>query len=318
MWDRRLMTSVKVVVTGAGGFVCSQITCALAEAGYETIAVDRFFKTKTLKRLSGLCRCFTGPIPEILAEIQDVKPLVVIHGAALTTLPETLGITKAEHFYINSELLTTTLRWARESGASKFLFLSSMGVFDPSDGPLQNGLLTELAQPSNKGAYGAAKRANELMTSASAEVGFQTLSIRLGNVFGPNETSRDSRQVLSLISRLITQSECNEIIELKTPNALREWCWLPDLADCIVNLIAQPFYQTGDVIHAGSPPIIEDLELARAVSERLGNNKIKCPPDPHPIVRPPMGHAVASAFDNAIWTPIESALDQLIPERKLI
>lgn len=312
------MTRGTVVVTGAGGFVCSEITRALAEAGFETIAVDRSFQTNALNRLSGLCRCFTGPIPEVLTEIQDVKPLVVIHGAALTTLPETLGITKADHIYINSELLTTTLRWARKSSASKFLFLSSMGVFDPSDGPLQNGLLTEIAQPSNNEAYGAAKRANELLTSASSEASFQTLSIRLGNVFGPNETCRDSRQVVSLVSRLIAQFECHEIIELQTPNALREWCWLPDLADCIVNLIAQPFYPPGGVIHAGSPPIIGDLILARAVSKRLGNHEINCRPDPHPIVRPPMGHRIASAFDDAIWTPIESALDQLILERKLI
>ena len=310
------MSRGKVVVTGAGGFVCSEIICALARAGFEPIAVDRSFQAAFAERLAGLCRV-TGAIPEVLSELQEAAPLAVIHGAALTTVPDRLGITKADHVALNSELLTATLRWARQNGAAKFVFLSSMGVFGPSDGPPQNGLLTEMARPSRIDAYGAAKRAGELLTSASAEVEFQTLSIRLGNVFGPHETARDSRQVLSLISRLVANAQCHDLIKLETPHAPREWCWLPDLADCIVNLIAEPFSQIGAVIHAGTPPIIEDLALARAVSMRVGNPQISFSPEPHALVRAPMGHSIASAFDRLTWTPIALALDQLIPERTL-
>ena len=134
------------------------------------------------------------------------RPAAVIHGAAITTEPEAAGLSRAAHIRANVEMTAMALDAARGAGAARFAFLSSMGVFAPNDGPAAGGRLTEAAVPSAGCPYAAAKRAGEAMTAAAAEPGFETLSLRLGNVLGTYEARRATRAHLSLAGRMPPRS----------------------------------------------------------------------------------------------------------------
>ncbi len=306
------MTHGPVLVTGAGGFVCSEIAVALVAAGFPVVAVDQSFDAPTRARLTDV-DLVEGELPDVLTRLADLAPASVIHGAAITAAPEQLGVTRAAHIRRNIEMHTAVLDHARAAGAERFLFLSSMGVFDAGDGPAPGDMFTEGTTPTARCAYCAAKRAGEWLTASAAEAGFATLSLRLGNIVGRHEAARPSRQVLCLVSRMLAAARADGTITVETPHARREWAWLPDLASGIARLI-EDLPETGaDVLHAGSPPVQSDLDLARAIADRLDGAILRTLPQPHMPIRPPMASGLASVFDTIRWTPMDRVLDQLIP-----
>ena len=306
------MTAPVVLITGAGGFVCSTIASALAKAGWSVIAMDRAFDAETADRLGGMERV-EGPLPQGLQALEDRALDAVIHGAAITAPPEALGLSRADHLAANIEPLMAALTLARRSDAERFLFLSSMGVFSPDDGPTPGGLVTEATMPTATCAYCVAKRVGEMLTAAAQEPGFQTLSLRLGNICGPHERSRQSRPYLSRLRQMTLAAETGRVIAVAAPDDLREWAWLPDLATGIAALMRAPFGEA-PVLHAGSPPAITDLDLARAVAARRPGVTIDSVPLTREKARPPMGSAVQSPFSALPWTPVAMMLDQLLPQ----
>ena len=302
------MSADAILVTGAGGFVCSEVVLALARAGRDVIATDRAFDAATTSRLAGIRR-IEAPFETAMGLLGELRPQAVVHGAALTSGPEALGMSRAAHVCANIGMTARALEAARGAGAARVLFLSSMGVFAPDDGPVRDGRTTEAALPSAGCPYAAAKRAGELIVAAAAEVGFEALSLRIGNVFGPHERARPSRQHLCLAARMRAEAAAGAITP-PAPGAPREWAWLPDLADGIAALMAAPW--AAPLLHAGTPPVCTDGALAGMIAARTGA-RVAAPPGPAPALRPPMGSAHAGPMAKIAWTPIESALNRLMP-----
>ena len=305
-----MVTRQPVLVTGAGGFVCSEIAVALATAGHEVLAADAHFDAPTRARLSGVT-LVEGDLPGTLAQ-SGFRPKTVIHGAAITAEPEILGLSRAGHLLRNMDLLTAALDFARTAGAERFLFLSSMGVFDIEDTIDAGQRVTEAIPAHGKCPYAAAKRAGEIVTQAAAEDGFATLSLRLGNIFGPHEAVRETRQHLCLVGRMIAEARETGIITVSTPEALREWAWLPDLAPRIARLATDLPEGLPPALHAGTPPAITDLALARALAERISGTTIRLASPPHARIRPPMGTIEPDVMDSAPWTDLAGALGQML------
>lgn len=308
------MASAPILITGAGGFVCSEIAAALARSGADVIAVDKAFDPETRTRLAGV-RLVEGDLcagmPESVGAVSSI-----IHGAAITSSPECLGISRAEHIRCNTDMLTATLDFARGAGASRFLFLSSMGVFAPDDIP-SDGQFTEATRPTADCAYCAAKQAGEVLAAAAAEPNFTTLSLRLGNIFGPHETVRETRQTPCLVWRMMEEAQADGLISLHTPEAQREWSWLPDLAMGISALIKDLPRFEPHVLHAGTPPVISDLDLARLVAARIPGTTIRLASRPYAQIRPPMASGFKSVLSDVVWTGMRDALDHMMTVRAL-
>ena len=305
------MSAPAVLITGAGGFVCAEFALAFADAGWSVIALDREFDPLSAERLAGVER-IAGPLPQVFEALGDRPIDAVIHGAAITAPPDALGMSRADHLAANIEPLTATLAMARQCRVRTFLFLSSMGVFAPEDGPAPAGLVTEDAIPTADFSYCVAKRTGEMITTAAREPGFQTLSLRLGNICGPGERARASRPYVSRLRGMTLDAEAGGGIAVSTPEALRDWAWLPDLANGIPRLVRDGLGEA-PVLHAGTPPAIKDLDLASAIAARRPGLAIKTARPPHEHVRPPMGSRLQSPFSSIEWTSVEAILDRLVP-----
>lgn len=292
-----------VAITGAGGFVCSEIAVAMAAAGWRVTALDRSFDAAARARLAGLDQV-EADLLAAPGTICGLAPDAVIHGAALTVAPENAGMTRAAHLVANIEMQTRALAEARAAGTARFLFLSSTGVFDTGDGIGQDRL-TENVRPTGQGPYAAAKRAGEEITLAAAEPGFSTLALRLGNIMGPAEAPRPSRPGLSLPHRMAAEASRGPIRSGCT-GASREWAWLPDLAQGIAALVeALPSLQP-EVIHAGMPPVLADAEMARLIAPTAVVDFARTGP-----MRPPMGSIRRSPLSDIAWTPVAEGLARL-------
>ena len=292
-----------VVVTGGGGFVGSGICLAFAQAGFAVVAIDRAFDGTPPHPL---IRHVTTEVTE-LADWPCAVPALVIHGAAITTGPQELGLSAAAHIALNLNAHLHVMQLARRKGAGRFVFLSSTGVFNATDG---DTTLTEAAIPTGTSPYAAAKRAGEIATLAAAEPGFATLSLRLGYIFGPDERLRPTRTHLSLVARMWAQAQTGDRLVVVEGDTRREWAWLPDLARGIVALCRE--MPDSGILHAGTPPVLCDWDLARLIAARHAGAMVVRRGAPAGPVKPPMASILPSPLTSLAWTDMARALDQMI------
>lgn len=297
------------LVTGAGGFIGSALAARLAAEGWEVHATDAAFDAAARARLAR-ASLTEAPLSRALAELDGLRPAAVLHAAAVTAGPAERGQTRAAHLCANTALLLATLDWARERGAARFVFLSSSGVF--GDARHGSAPVDEHSPATATDPYSAAKRAGEILLDGAAEPGFATLSLRLGPVFGPHEAPRPSRPRLSLVARMIAEARAERRITLRTPDARRDWTFLPDLAVAVTDLLARPHALPG-LLHLTSGQILSDRALAGRIARLIPGSEVIDTPDPGaPPPRPPMVSAAAAVLQTRHWTDTDAALDATV------
>jgi len=168
---------VKVLITGATGFIGAPLTAALADAGYQVRAAVR-----------EQCRRSFPPGVDIallqdLAGTVDWTPLVtgmeaVVHLAGIAHVgPETPD---AIYDRVNHLATAALASAAARTGVHKFMFMSSTRA---QAGPASDTPLTESAAPQPTDAYGRSKLAAEAAVCAS---GVPYTILRPALVYGPN------------------------------------------------------------------------------------------------------------------------------------
>ena len=185
---------MKVLVTGAAGFIGAHLTRHLKSQGFDVVAVDRmsdYYSTDLKKlRLSELLHqkvdfrsCDLGDFDEILDLIREIKPETVFHLAAQPGIR--LPLTKYSN-YINDNLLgfQNLLTAVVESEIPNFIYASSSSVYGNSGSSVLSEKNSNLLPISY---YGKTKLINEftadLVVKGSAT---RARGLRFFTVYGPS------------------------------------------------------------------------------------------------------------------------------------
>jgi len=173
---------VRALVTGAAGFIGSNLALELARAGHEVVALDDF----TSANFANL-RDFSGDF--VAADLSDLASWAdrvgsvdaVFHQAAIT---DTTVSDQRRMLRANVEAFRLLLRWAAEHGAARVVYASSAGIY--GDGPVP---MREDAPPRPLNVYAFSKRVMEKAAGdfARAHTGMRVVGLRYFNVFGPGE-----------------------------------------------------------------------------------------------------------------------------------
>jgi UDP-glucose 4-epimerase len=306
-----MKSRLRVLVTGAGGFVGGNIVHVFLEAGSQVVAVDRAFDDAMRDRwLAGW-----GPqIDLIEADTNRLPPVpvtAVIHAAALTAAPEEAGLSAEEHVRANLEPVLDVLAWADQQGVQRTLVLSSDAVFRASPpGPVDE---TVPAQP--LGLYAVAKHAAETLLDTLHEVyGRDVLAVRLGNIYGPHERSRPTRPRVSLVAGMVRDAlHAGEIMVYHQAPA-RDWTFAPDVGRALLALVDAPTVRHA-LYHVTSEQTLTPLEIALAIQTVLPGIHIDVREGTgRPVTR--LGHMSSQRFRREFgfdrWTPFTEGLQAVI------
>jgi UDP-glucose 4-epimerase len=274
--------------------------CAMGDT---VIALDSQFDAATRARLAH-AELVQAPLnADVLATGRQLD--LVIHGAAITTPPEDLGLSAQQHIDMNVGLLRIGLQLALSHGAADFVFLSSSGVFALEDG---GGVHLESTQPTATMPYAQAKRAGEDATSAANSPSLRAISARLGPIYGPHEVTRNSRRIVSQIRRWLDRVASDQPIIVQMPDERRDWTFAPDLPRALDALLGiEP--KIAGIVHLTSAGIVSNLELAHLVASLVDGASIDVEPANQPA-RLPM---VSDRLDLAVlhdWTPLAQGIAQ--------
>ncbi|MEZ4671423.1 MAG: NAD(P)-dependent oxidoreductase [Anaerolineae bacterium] len=307
----------RILVTGAGGFVCSNIIPVLLDYGYHVVALDRAFDASLM---ADWITRWPNEIEVHDAEItaiHSIKADAILHGAAVTAFPEDLNQTPEDNLRANLEPTLVALDWVRQHEVQRAIFVSSSAVFSVSTGEL-----TEDTPTIPRGTYAVAKQTTEtLIQTLHEEYADNVLTVRLGNIYGPNEQSRSSRPRTSTVNTLLNEAQTTGVLTASQDTVARDWTFAPDLGHALHQLLSRPKLNHS-LYNLTSGERLTTLQMAQAIQSVLPHVSLNI-----------LEHAesnTASAkrrgwlsnqrlheetgFDN--WTSFEKAIRQVIAARQ--
>ena len=175
---------MRVLVTGAAGFIGSHVSARLAATGVDVVGLDDLSSGRR-ENLTGIpIRLVEGSIldPAALADATESVDAIV-HLAARPSVPRSIEDPVASH-EANTVGTLRVLEAARALGDVQVIVASSSSVYGSNPTlPKHEGLATLPVSP-----YAASKLATEQYTLAwQKSFGMRTVAFRFFNVFGPRQ-----------------------------------------------------------------------------------------------------------------------------------
>ena len=247
-----------VLVTGAAGFIGSNLTIELVNLGANVIGFDNLFngrienieeiiENKSFKFIKGDIRDFNF----LLEVFEGID--IIYHVAAFTSVPQSVLMPETcNDVNVNGTL--NVLNAARKKDIEKIIYSSSSSVYgDTPTLPKKEDMPRHPISP-----YGASKLACEGYMQAFHKIyGLRTLSLRYFNVFGPRQKDSPYSGVIAIwLGRLLNNKD---LIIFGNGEQSRDFTYVKDVVQA--NLIAAEQSFSGEIINiaAGAPITLSNL-----------------------------------------------------------
>src|SRR5882757_1115304 len=308
MWSGK-----KVLVTGAGGFIGSHLSEALAVAGATTTAMVRYNSGSLIGNLAFIdtdarkaIRVVSGNVEDSDFVYQTVKGQdIVLHLAALIAIPYSY---EAPRTYVRTNIEGTlnVLEAARRYDVARVVHTSTSEVY----GTALRTPIDESHPLQGQSPYSASKiGADKLAESYYRSFGTPVMTLRPFNTFGPRQSAR------AFIPTIISQALERDEIRLGSLTPERDMTFVGDTVAGFMAAAATPGIEgmtfnlgTGKTYSVGwfAKRILELMEVDRPLvldDERL---------------RPALSEVMKLVSDNALarntmgWSPKVSLDDGLL------
>jgi NAD dependent epimerase/dehydratase len=266
----KLGEDLKVLVTGADGFIGSHLTEALARAGHD---VRAFVQYNSLGSWGWLDRCASDLVGEFevlagdIRSLEDVRRAVrgvegVLHLAALIAIPYSYHAPDA---YIDTNITGTlnVLLASRDAGVQRVVHTSTSEVY----GTAQFVPITEEHPLNAQSPYAASKiGADQLAMSFAASFQLPVTVIRPFNTFGPRQSAR--AVIPSIIGQLL--AGVNEL-RIGSTSPTRDFTFV---ADTVTGFIAALLSSkgVGRVANLGTGYEISIGQTVQLIMELVGRD----------------------------------------------
>jgi len=252
----------RVIITGATGFLGTNLVAALDAAGYRDL---RPLSSRDYNLLEQA---------EVRRMMREQKPEVIIHLAALIGGIKANKDRPADFFYRNALMNVMVMHEAWQAGVIKYMTCMG-GCSYPAHAPspireesLWNGYPQQENAP-----YSIAKMiAVPQAAACRTQYGFNAIVLVPGNLYGPNDNynPNDAHVVAALIRKVhdARQRGEREIVAWGTGTPVRDFMYVKDAAAALV--VALEIYNEPEIINISSGVQTTIKELYEMVTELYG------------------------------------------------
>jgi len=218
---------MRILVTGAGGFVGRYVARELAASGHSTVAFDLAFSTPVPEAW----RSLEGDLLDVRrvnAMVSEVRPDACIHLGAMSFVPA--GDRHPERmFAVNVQGTINVLEAFRHHcRAASILVVSSAHVYGSTTG---RSHLSEDSPMAPVSTYAVSKAAADLASLAYAgHYGIHTMSARPNNHTGPGQSVDFVVASLVRQARMIADGKAEPVIKVGNVDSKRDFSDVRDVA----------------------------------------------------------------------------------------
>jgi dTDP-glucose 4,6-dehydratase len=257
---------MRVLITGAAGFLGSHLTDALLSEGHEVLGADNLC-TGSLENLAHLKseRRFSFLEHDICTPF-DPKRVDYVFNFASPASPSDYMRLGIETLLVGSAGTRNVLEIAKKYGA-KFLHASTSECYgDPDEHPQTEEYWGNVNPIGPRSVYDEAKRFSEaLVTAYHRYENVDTRLVRIFNTYGPRLQMNDGR----VISNLLTQAlRGDELTIYGDGSQTRSFCYVSDEIEGILRLSRSDEHAP---VNIGNPTEWTILDCARAVLRVTGS-----------------------------------------------
>jgi dTDP-glucose 4,6-dehydratase len=301
---------MRIVITGAAGFIGSHLSETLLDRGHSVIGIDNLLTgdVANVAHLSG--RDFVlvrhnvtnyinvdGPVDCVFHWASPASPIDYLEWPIPTLKVGALGTHNA-------------LGLAKAKGA-RFVLASTSEVYgDPLEHPQKETYWGNVNPIGPRGVYDEAKRFAEAITMAYHRYhGLDTKIVRIFNTYGPRMRIRDGRAVPNFIAQALKN---DDVTIFGSGQQTRSFCYISDLVRGILALMES---SENDPINIGNPHELSIADMAHLIIKKTGSrSRVVFQPLPvdDPQVRKP---DITRARTLLKWEPkvsLEEGLDSTI------
>lgn len=291
---------MRILVTGAAGFIGSNLSKRFLEEGHEVIGIDNFI-TGSKSNIDELKRN-----PRFYFEEYDViKPVTFIEGKldwimhlASPASPPKYMENSIETLRVNSEGTMNLLLLCKEKGA-KFFFSSTSEIYgDTTICPQPESYFGNVNSYGERSCYDEAKRYAEAMIfSMHKKYKIPVRVVRIFNTYGPGMDLYDGRVITSFIQKILDEQP---LTIFGDGQQTRSFMYIDDLIEGIIRLMKVDYNQPVNLGNEEEHKIIELIDMLQNISGKKFTVKYMTLPQDDPKRRNPE-ITVAKKILN--WTP---------------
>jgi len=261
----------KYLVTGAAGFIGSNLVGALTGRGepvraYDNLATGHWGLVKRLVPDNSLVEPITADIRDAVAMARAMEGVeIVFHQAALGSVPRSVE-NPPETDEVNVHGTVVVLDAARRAGVRRVIFAASSAAYgDTPTLPKREDMGSAPLSP-----YAVSKVSGEQYLRVFASLyGMETLSLRYFNVFGPNQLPEGP--YAAAIPRFIRAALAGDPIQIfGDGEQTRDFCFIANVVSANLLAAASPRKLGGEVLNIAGGRRISLNELIKELGRALG------------------------------------------------
>jgi UDP-glucose 4-epimerase len=255
---------MKILVTGAAGFIGSHVADAYVNLGHEVVILDDLSRGSK-RNLNPKCRFYLCDIRD-QEDVKKIflleKPGIINHHAAQMDVRR--GV-REPLFDAQVNILGSInlIEAALANGAKRFIYAATAGAGygEPKQMPVPEEFPINPVTP-----YGISKHTVEhYLFTFQVLYGLEYVVLRYGNVYGPRQSSQGEAGVFAIFSEQML-ADLQPVI-YGNGKKIRDYIYISDVAAANVAALDRG---TNEIFNVGSGVETPDLEIFQRVRDLLG------------------------------------------------
>jgi UDP-glucuronate 4-epimerase len=256
------MSQMKILVTGAAGFIGAELTKALIDHGFEVLGVDNYseYYSRSMKELhvkalgiDSRVQCLDiCDLDELKKFFERYRPELVLHLAAQGGVRASRS-SPSPYLDSNQKGFFNVLQMSEEFEVQKLLYASSSSVYgNQTSGPFKEDM--QLTAP--KSLYALSKLSNEIIAREFPQHDMKRIGLRFFTVYGP--WGRPDMAVFRILASSLLGLQFELTAQL---SVLRDFTFVQDLIATVLSFVNHTNLPMNDVfnIAGGQPDSLQNL-----------------------------------------------------------